>query len=243
MKASTREALPGWFALAIVAVLAWRTTLNDAAMMGDAPGTMGMPLLPFVAMWVPMMAAMMLPAITPLATLWVMQIGRRPGAARQLARVLLFAAGYLLVWTAAGMVAFALMRPIERGLDTGVYSARTASAVVFALAGLYQLSPLREACLAKCRSPVTILGLATAGPALLRDLRAGMLHGAWCLACCWSLMAVLALVGLMNVAAMVVLTVFVFVEKTTRYGVAAGRLAGLSMLAAAIVVLAGARIG
>jgi predicted metal-binding membrane protein len=110
--------------------------------------------------------------------------------------------------------------------------------VVFALAGLYQLSPLREACLARCTSPMALLGVATSGRAQLRDLRAGTLHGAWCLACCWALMAVLALVGLMNVAAMAVLAVFIFVEKTTRYGVVAGRVAGVLMLVAAGAVLA-----
>jgi len=76
--------------------------------------------------------------------------------------------------------------------------------------------------------------MATSGPKALRDLRAGALHGAWCLACCWSLMAVLALVGLMNVAAMVGLAVFIFVEKTTRFGVPAGRVAGVLMIAAAV---------
>ena len=104
---------------------------------------------------------------------------------------------------------------------------------VLIVAGLYQLSPLREDCLAKCRSPMSVLAVVTAGPALLRDLRAGALHGAWCLACCWSLMAILALLGLMNVTAMVVLAVFVFAEKTSRFGVAAGRVAGFLMLMAA----------
>lgn len=237
MRAAAREALPGWIALLIVAALAWRRTLADAAMMGDAPGTMGMPLVPFLWMWVPMMAAMMLPAIAPVAILWSRSIMRTAGPGRRIARLALFAAGYLLVWSAAGLLAFGVMRPIERGLDAGLYSARAAAVAVFAVAGLYQLSPLREACLARCRSPLTVLGVATAGPALLRDLRAGALHGAWCLACCWALMAVLALVGLMNVAAMVALAVFVFVEKTTRHGIAAGRAAGALMLVAALAAL------
>ncbi len=234
MRAAAREALPGWIALLIVAALAWRRTLTDAAMMGDAPGTMGMPLVPFLEMWVPMMAAMMLPAIAPVAILWSRSIARAPTLPVRTLRLGLFAGGYLLVWSAAGALAFALMRPIESGLDNGLYSARAVAAAVFALAGLYQLSPLREACLAKCRSPLTVLGIATSGPALLRDLRAGAWHGAWCLACCWALMAVLALVGLMNVAAMVALAAFIFVEKTTRFGVPAGRAAGVLMLIAAV---------
>lgn len=240
MNASAREALPGWLALLVVVALAWRRTLADAATMGDAPGTMGMPLLPFVAMWVPMMAAMMLPAITPVATLWTRSISAQPAFGRRIARLLLFAAGYLLVWTAAGVLAYGLMRPVELAIETGMFSARTAATSIFAFAGVYQLSPLREACLAKCRSPVAILGKVTAGPRQLRDLRAGALHGAWCLACCWSLMAVLALVGLMNVPAMVALAVFIFLEKATSLGVPAGRLAGLLMLAAALVTLTGA---
>jgi predicted metal-binding membrane protein len=234
-----REVLPGWIALLVVAALAWRRTLADAAMMGNAPGTMGMPLVPFLAMWVPMMAAMMLPAIAPVAILWSRSISRAPRLPERLRRLALFALGYVVSWSAAGLVAFALMRGIEHGIEADRYSARTAGGIIFALAGIYQLSPLREYCLARCRSPMTILGKVTSGPPLLRDLRAGALHGAWCLACCWALMAVLALVGLMNVAAMVALAVFIFIEKTTRYGVPAGRLAGALMVAAASIVLLG----
>jgi predicted metal-binding membrane protein len=237
MRAAAREMLPGWIALLVVAALAWRRTLADAAAMGDAPGTMGMPLAPFLGMWVPMMAAMMLPAIFPVAILWSRSIARTPRVHMRTARFALFAAGYLLVWGAAGVTAFALIRPIELGLDAGYYSARTAGIAIFALAGVYQLSPLREACLARCRSPLTVLGIATSGSPALRDLRAGALHGAWCLACCWSLMAVLALVGLMNVAAMVALAVFVFMEKTTRFAVPAGRAAGVLMLLVAATIL------
>jgi predicted metal-binding membrane protein len=239
VKTATREALPGWIALLIVTVLAWRRTLVDAAMMGDAPGTMGMPFVPFLEMWVPMMAAMMLPAITPVATLWTRSIAREPRHAERMLRLLLFALGYLVVWAGAGALAFALMRPIEIGLEAGAFSERAAATAVFALSGLYQLSPLREACLAKCRSPSTVLGVMTTGAAALRDLRAGALHGAWCLACCWSLMAVLALVGLMNIAAMVLLSIFIFIEKTTTLGVPAGRMAGVLMLAAAIATVFG----
>jgi predicted metal-binding membrane protein len=237
MRAAAREALPGWIALLIVAALAWRRTLADAALMGDAPGTMGMPLLPFLEMWVPMMAAMMLPAIAPVAILWSRSIARTAQPAARILRLVLFAGGYMLVWSVAGLLAFLLMRPIEASLDAGLYPARMAAVAIFALAGIYQLSPLREACLAKCRSPVTVLSVATAGPRPLRDLRAGALHGAWCLACCWSLMAVLALVGLMNVLAMVGFAAFIFVEKTTRYGVSVGRAAGVLMLLAAVATL------
>jgi len=239
VNADAREALPGWIALLVAAAFAWRRTLADAAVMGHAPGTMGMSLVPFLAMWVPMMAAMMLPAIAPAGMLWARSIARARNGGDRLGRLAEFAGGYLAVWSAAGVLAFVLMRPIERVLDAGLVSGRTVAAAVFALAGAYQLSPLREACLAHCTSPTALLGVATSGPARLRDLRAGALHGAWCLACCWALMAVLALVGLMNVAAMVVLAVFIFIEKTTRYGVAAGRLAGVLMLVAAGAVLAG----
>ena len=233
MNASAREALPGWIALLAVAAVAWRMTLADAAMMGDAPGTMGMPFVPFMAMWVPMMAAMMLPAITPVATLWAGSISRKPRSVEGVVRLMLFAAGYVAVWAGAGVLAYAMMRPVEIGAEAGLYSPRAAAVTVLIVAGLYQLSPLREDCLSKCRSPMSVLTVVTAGPVLLRDLRAGALHGAWCLACCWSLMAILALLGLMNVTAMVVLAVFVFAEKTSRFGVAAGRLAGLLMLMAA----------
>ena len=237
MSPQAREALPGWIALLVAAAIAWRRTLADAAAMGDAPGTMGMPFVPFLVMWVPMMAAMMLPAIAPAGMLWTGAIARAERGPRRIIRLAGFAAGYLAVWSAAGVLAFGLMRPIEQALQSGLVSARATAAAIFALAGIYQLSPLREACLAKCTSPTAFIGIATSGPPAFRDLRAGAIHGAWCLACCWALMAVLALVGLMNVAAMVALAVFIFLEKTTRYGVAAGRLAGVLMLAAAVATL------
>jgi predicted metal-binding membrane protein len=233
VNARARDALPGWIALLVVAAMAWRRTLADAATMGGAPGTMGMPLVPFLEMWVPMMAAMMLPAIVPVANLWSRSIVRNAAPGLRLLRLALFAAGYLIVWSAAGLLAFAVMRPIEGGLEAGLYTARGAAVAIFALAGLYQLSPWREACLAKCRSPFAVLGVTTSGSPLLRDLKAGALHGAWCLACCWALMAVLALVGLMNVFAMAMLAALIFLEKTTSYGVPAGRAAGVLMLAAA----------
>jgi len=239
VNALARESLPGWIALLVVAALAWHRTLADAAAMGATPGTMGMALVPFLAMWVPMMAAMMLPAITPVATLWARSISREPAPLERIARLLLFAGGYLVAWGAAGALAFVLIRPIERGLTSGIYSPRAAASTIFALAGIYQLSPLREACLTRCRSPMTVLGRISTGPATLIDLRAGVLHGAWCIGCCWALMAVLALVGLMNVLAMTAMAVFIFIEKTTRFGIPAGRLAGILMLAVAAATLAG----
>ena len=135
MKAAAREALPGWVALLVVAALAWRRTLADAADMGDAPGTMGMALVPFLVMWLPMMAAMMLPAITPVATMWARSISTEPRQLERIARLLLFAAGYLIVWGAAGALAFALMRPIEHGLDTRTLLGEAAATAIFALAG------------------------------------------------------------------------------------------------------------
>jgi predicted metal-binding membrane protein len=155
-------------------------------------------------------------------------------------RLLLFAAGYLLVWAGAGALAFALMRPIEIGLQAGVFSARSVAARLPPRSTPRFTPPPRAARFRSSRSPSTVLGVVTAGPAVLRDLRAGAVHGAWCLACCWSLMAVLALVGLMNVAAMVLLAIFIFIEKTTRFGVSAGRLAGALMLAGAFASAVGA---
>ncbi len=199
VNASAREALPGWIALLVVAALAWRRTLADAAMMGDAPGTMGMPLLPFIAMWVPMMAAMMLPAITPVATLWTGRLRARPFGRARLAAAAVCGRLHAL-WTGAGVLAYAMMRPVEFGARGRpvLRPARPPSTVSSRSRALPALAAARSVP-GQMPLAVSVLLGRDRRARLLRDLRAGALHGAWCLACCWSLMACWRCVGLMNV--------------------------------------------
>lgn len=174
---------------------------------------MGLGLLAFVAAWTIMMAAMMLPSAAPFVLLY------RRGASSSDTAVLV--AGYLAVWAAAGVPAYIAVESLPM----------TLSPVALALAGIYQLTPLKTSCLRRCRSPADFLIQRWGRGAL----RLGLEHGAWCLGCCWALMAVLVLVGMMGLAWVVGLAAVVAVEKLSRHGLLLSRLAGVAFLAAAII--------
>ena len=108
---------------------------------------------------------------------------------------------------------------------------------IFAACGIYQLTPIKDRCLARCRSPLGFVMKYGSYQGRLRDLRVGMHHGAFCLACCWALMAVLVAVGLMNLAAMVVLAAVVLVEKTSKWGPRFSRVVGVVALVLAVAVV------
>jgi predicted metal-binding membrane protein len=200
--------------------------------MGMMPGTMGLSFGGFVAVWVLMMVAMMVPTVAPFAALYT-----RTFLDNRTPRTVLLAAGYLAVWAAAALPAYALAALGDR-LVSGRPTAATALAVgIFASCGIYQLTPLKDRCLARCRSP---LGFALKYGGYVgrwRDLRVGFEHGAFCLGCCWALMAVLVAVGLMNFAAMVLLVAAVLIEKYWRWGVRFSRFLGAVALVLAVVVV------
>jgi predicted metal-binding membrane protein len=216
--------------LLIAAAGAWAATVAIARGMAGMSGTMGLGLALFVPMWTLMMAAMMLPSVTPLATLYA----RTNPRAAQIGGLVL---GYLAVWAAAGLPAYGLAW-LAGWLTAGHPGAAHAAAVaVFAVVGAYQLSPLKDRCLAHCRSPLALLLHYGSYRGKARDLRVGAHHGGYCLGCCWALMLILIAVGVMNVAAMVGLAALVLVEKIWSRGVAAGRLAGVAALALALAIV------
>ncbi len=218
--------------LLILAAIAWVGTLWVARGMAGMTGTMGLSLAAFVPVWTLMMAAMMLPSVSPTASLYAKTV-----RANRTIRVTGLVAGYLVVWAAAGLPAYGLAR--LAGWLTGQHpgAAHAGAVAVFAVCGAYQLTSLKDRCLAHCRSPLGLLLHYGSFRGRFRDLRVGVHHGAYCLACCWSLMVVLIAVGVMNIAAMVGLAVLVLVEKTWRWGPLAGRLAGVGVLALAIATI------
>jgi predicted metal-binding membrane protein len=155
----------------------------------------------------------------------------------QLRHVAELGCGYLVVWTAAAVPAYALAWLGGELVGTRPMAARVMAAVIFATCGLYQLTPIKSRCLAKCRSPLGFVLKYGSYRGRLRDLRVGMNHGALCLACCWGLMAVLIAVGLMNLAAMVALAAVVVAEKTWSWGQRLSRVVGVVALVLAVVVL------
>ena len=218
--------------LLILAAGAWAATVTIARGMSGMTGTMGLGLAAFVAIWTLMMAAMMLPSVAPAAALYA-----RTVQSHRTVRLAGMVAGYLAVWAAAGLPAYGLARMTGSLTSQHPSAAHVLAVVTFAVAGAYQLSPLKDRCLAHCRSPLALLLHYGSYRGRSRDLRVGVHHGGYCLGCCWGLMVILIAVGVMNLVAMVGLAALVLTEKTWRWGVAAGRIAGVALLALAVATI------
>jgi predicted metal-binding membrane protein len=200
--------------------------------MGLMPGTMGLGLLGFVGIWALMMAAMMLPSVTPFGTLYARGVHDR-----RFLRIGLLVAGYLLVWAIVGVPAFGLARIAGDIADNHPSLATAAAVAIFAACGIYQLTPLKDRCLVRCRSPLGQLMHYSGYRGRTRELRIGMHHGTYCFGCCWALMALLVAFGVMNVVAMVVLAVIVLIEKANARGQGFARVVGIAALVLAVVVI------
>lgn len=225
-------------AVAWWALLAWQQTGMDPGMRMDSP-TMGMTAALFLAVWLIMMIAMMFPAAAPMIlTFHQVQSGKR-GRGQAFVSTWVFVAGYMLVWTATGVLAFAGAAGAEMLAGRAGLSAATAARIGGALlmvAGAYQLSPLKDLCLAKCRSPTGFI-LTSWRDGRLGAVRMGLRHGLFCLGCCWLLFAALFPLGIMNVAAMAVVTLLVFAEKTFPYGERIAKVSGVALLLYGTAVL------
>jgi predicted metal-binding membrane protein len=229
---SLRRLTPQAAVLLLAAAVAWLVTVGRAGSMRGMTGSMGLGLAAVVGMWVLMMAAMMLPSVAPVASMY--QRSLRSWRALRLAG---FTGGYLLAWAAAGIPAYLLTAAVARLVDGHPAWATAVAVVVFAACGVYQLTPLKSRCLKHCRSPLSLLLHYGSYQGALRDVRAGAHHGAYCLGCCWSLMALFVVLGVMNVAAMVVLAVVVLVEKLWVHGEVLARVVGVAALALAVTAI------
>jgi predicted metal-binding membrane protein len=194
--------------LLLVAAVAWSATIAIATDMGVMPGTMGLGLVAFLGAWTLMMAAMMLPSVTPLTSLYTRTI-----QGHRVRRTTLLTMGYLAVWVGAGVGAFVLAVVAERLAEDAPGVAQAVAIGTCAACGVYQLTPLKERCLQHCRTPLGHLLRYSSWRGPLVDARVGVDHGAWCLGCCWALMVLLVTFGVMNVAAMIVLAAVIVVEK------------------------------
>jgi predicted metal-binding membrane protein len=202
-------------AAAAWAVLIWQST--DANMdMTMASSTMGMRAPAFLMIWVIMMLAMMFPTAAPvILTFHKVQADKRDNG-HAFVSTWVFVAAYILVWTLVGVVAYVGALAIEaiaaRAALSSATTARIGGAVLVA-AGIYQLTPLKDLCLSKCRTPITFI-IASWRAGIAGALRMGLLHGAYCFGCCWLLFVILFPLGIMNVGAMVAVTLIIFAEKT-----------------------------
>lgn len=250
-------------AIAVIAALAWvylllgsGTGMSTAAMTSwqlrlpaaegglTSPWTLSYAALMLV-MWWTMMVAMMLPSAAPFVLLHARVRARaepRPDGQGDLGSSAMFLAGYLLVWFGFSALATAAQWGLEASdlLDGMFMSSRSnwLSAGLLIAAGLYQLSPIKAACLTHCRSPVAYLSRhwrkGTAGA-----LSMGLAHGTYCLGCCWLLMALLFVGGAMNLVWIAGLSILVLIEKLLPGGPVFGRVTGMMLVTAGIVMLIG----
>ena len=198
----------------------------------------------FVVAWAVMMVAMMFPAAAPMLLLFRRVTSQRPAAGGGVVSTGVFAAGYVLVWTAVGILTWVLVR-LGSELAGRLGSAERdtwapiALGAVLVLAGLYQLTPLKRVCLDHCRSPLGFL-MTHWREGQLGALRMGLVHGVYCLGCCWALFAVLVGAGVMSLAWMLLLTLVVFAEKVLPGGRRAAQAVGVAFLALGVLVASGA---
>ena len=226
----------GELALIGCAALAWYLTFLGLSDMSTGPGTMGLRLWGFLAVWTLMMAAMMLPALAPLTSMYLRSIRAVRSSRVRALRTTALVGGYLLTWIGFGVVAYAAAALSALLAENAADIAPWVGAGVLVAAGAYQLTPLKDFCLRHCRSPIAFLLHVSGYKGRLRDVRVGMYHGVYCVGCCWGLMLVLIAVGVMNLAWMAVLTVVIFLEKTWKYGPAFSRITGVSLIVFALFV-------
>jgi predicted metal-binding membrane protein len=233
--------------LAAAAGLAW-LWLVRTALPGEA---MAMPmaadawsanyLLSAFVMWLLMMVAMMLPSAAPMI-LFYARFARRSGMRGAGAAIVLFASAYVAVWAAFSLAAALLQALlVSAGTVTAMALAlgdRRLAGALLLLAGLYQLGPLKRACLAGCRSPLDFV-MRLWRPGTAGALRLGLIHGLYCLGCCWVLMLLLFVGGVMNLAWIALLALLVAVEKFAPARLRLdGLLAVLLLAAGAAMILA-----
>lgn len=208
--AATRIRLGLVAALLALAGAGWWWTADEMRGMDNGPwtglGSFGW----FLGVWVVMMAAMMFPSVAPTVALYSRMAGRSRLTA------MLFPAGYLLTWAGAGALAFALGAAASQAAGGGLAwerAGRPVAGATLLVAALYELTPLKDACLGKCRSPLgSLLSSWRGGP--WGAVRMGAKNGAWCVGCCWALMASLFALGVMNVTWMAIVAGLIAVEKT-----------------------------
>ena len=222
--------------LVAIAAAGWWWTAAEMQGMDDGPWTTLGTAAWFLAVWVVMMAAMMFPSVAPTVALYTKLEHTRSNAAP-----VFFTLGYLLVWSAVGLLAYALA-DLFGGVLTWEREGRWVAGATLLVAAAYELTPLKDVCLGKCRTPLGFL-LGSWRDGLSGAVEMGARHGAWCVGCCWALMASLFGLGVMSIVWMGVVAGLIAFEKlipsrrAATYGTAAvlGALGTLMLVAPDVV--------
>jgi len=236
-------------------LLAWvylfrsKPAMPDMSMSGMDMSGMDMPMLRqwdvmaillLFVMWAVMMVAMMVPSAAPMILAFLTLNHQRQMAARPLVPVGIFTFGYLVVWTAFSATATLAQWGLHKAAllsPAMVVTSPLLSGGLLVAAGVFQWTPLKRACLKGCRSPLSFLMSEWRGGksgAFVMGLR----HGAWCLGCCWVLMALLFVAGVMNLLWVALIALLVMAEKILARGELLGRVTGAALVAAGVVLMA-----
>jgi len=227
--------------LLVLAALAWGLLIWQAPMMNNqAMGlTMGMSAVLFIAIWAVMMVAMMFPAAAPMILMFGAVYASKRRQEQPYVPTWIFVSAYLLVWVLSGVLAYFLAIGVEKLAGQSMWlmeNATRISGAILVIAGLYQLSPLKNVCLSKCRTPLQFL-LTSWHDGYAGAFRMGIEHGTFCLGCCWLLFVILFPLGLMNIAVMALVTALIFAEKALPIGRQISKLAGVGLIVYGVIVL------
>ncbi|MBR0830747.1 DUF2182 domain-containing protein [Bradyrhizobium manausense] len=235
--------------LVAVVALAWAYLAvgagMDTDMMADMPDMAPMPWTPLYAvllfaMWWTMMIAMMVPSAAPTVLLYATVKRRQETASGAAREVWIFLAGYLLAWAGFSLVAVLAQWALERSGFLSMAMASTSvvlGGIILLAAGLYQFTPLKTACLRYCQNPLLFLSrywrVGGSGA-----LRMGLRHGSYCVGCCWFLMALLFVSGVMNLAWIIAIALYVACEKLLPFGRRLSHAAGATLIITGAILLA-----
>jgi predicted metal-binding membrane protein len=230
--------------LLLLAAAAWIVLIRQATMASDAAMgqnalTMGLNAPLFLLIWIVMMVAMMFPTAAPMILMFATIAAGKRQRGQPFAPTWIFVSAYLLVWTLVGGLAYLLALAAGRLAAMSPWLLSHAAQLgggVLILAGAYQLSPLKHTCLAKCRTPLQFV-LSSWRDGKSGAFRMGLVHGLYCLGCCWLLFVILFPLGVMNVAAMAVLTALIFAEKSLPAGRRISQVAAVILIGYGSVIL------
>ena len=226
--------------LLVLAAAAWGLLIWQAAVVDDEMSlTMGMSAPLWIALWIAMMIAIMFPTAAPMIMMFARVHAKREERGQTFVPTWVFASSYLIVWAVAGVIAYAGAVGGDALADESIWvmdnAARIGGGVLIA-AGLYQLSPLKNVCLNKCRSPISFI-LNSWRDGYGGSFRMGLEHGVYCLGCCWLLFVILFPLGMMSIGVLALITLLIFAEKSTPIGRQVAILAAIALIVYGAVVV------
>ena len=219
-------------------VLAWQSSVTGMDEVENML-TMDVGVPVFLAIWVAMMVAMMFPTAAPMILTFAHVQQRKQRSGKPFVPTWVFVSSYLAIWTAFGALAYAAALGATDLADSSMWVMDNAARIgggVLILAGLYQLSPLKNICLSKCRAPLAFV-LTSWRDGYRGAFRMGLEHGLYCLGCCWLFFVIVFPLGMLNLAVLAAIVLIIFAEKSLPFGQLARQFAAAALLAYGTLVL------